>query len=62
MSGTECATGQQVQPGDVIGRVGFTGTVDPPGPAGAHVHWQLSNNPGFPPDLATTMNPLDLLV
>lgn len=34
-------TGDAVRAGDVIGEVGHTGTVRPPGPAGAHVHVTL---------------------
>lgn len=33
--------GQQVRPGDQLGVSGWSGGVDPPGPAGAHLHVQL---------------------
>lgn len=62
MEGTTRSDGETVQPGDVIGAVGFTGRVVPAGPAGAHLHWQLSAHPGFPPDFALIANPLDFLL
>jgi murein DD-endopeptidase MepM/ murein hydrolase activator NlpD len=55
-------TGDSVDAGDVIGFVGFTGTVVPPGPGGAHLHWQLSAHPDFPIDFQYIANPLDFLV
>lgn len=62
MNATDRVTGETVTDGDVLGEVGFTGRVDPPGPAGAHVHWQLSNHSGFPPGFEYIANPLDFLV
>lgn len=54
-------TGQLVHVGELIGEVGFTGFVVPAGPAGAHLHWQLSNHPGFPPNFEFIANPMDFL-
>ncbi|MEO8541288.1 MAG: M23 family metallopeptidase [bacterium] len=62
MSTTSRSTGESVVDGDVIGEVGFTGRVDPPGPAGAHTHWQLSSHSGFPQGFEYIANPLDFLV
>jgi murein DD-endopeptidase MepM/ murein hydrolase activator NlpD len=62
MNATNRTTGEVVTDGDVIGEVGFTGRVDPPGPAGAHTHWQLSSHSGFPPGFEYIANPLDFLV
>lgn len=62
MNATDRVTGETITDGDVLGEVGFTGKVDPPGPAGAHVHWQLSNHLGFPPGFEYIANPLDFLV
>lgn len=61
MNDTARATGEQVGPGDHIGDVGFTGFVVPAGPAGAHLHWQLSAHSGFPPGFEYIANPLDFL-
>ena len=61
MNGTERRNGDEVAAGDVIGTVGFTGRVVPPGPAGAHLHWQLSAHADFPIDFAFIANPLDFL-
>lgn len=61
MSETNRANGDRVAAGDQIGAVGFTGKVIPPGPAGAHLHWQLSAHAGFPPDFQYIANPLDFL-
>ncbi len=62
MNATGRATGESVTDGDVLGEVGFTGRVEPPGPAGAHLHWQLSSHSGFPPGFEYIANPLDFLV
>lgn len=62
MNATDRVAGETITDGDVLGEVGFTGKVDPPGPAGAHVHWQLSNHSGFPPGFEYIANPLDFLV
>lgn len=61
MESTPCRSGDRVEAGDVIGAVGFTGFVIPAGPAGAHLHWQLSTHPGFPRDFATTGDPAAFL-
>lgn len=34
--------GQMVQAGQQIGRVGYSGNVRPPGPAGAHLHFEIA--------------------
>lgn len=56
---TDRVSGEQVGAGDVIGAVGFTGFVVPEGPAGAHLHWQLSVHSGFPQGFEYIANPLD---
>ncbi len=61
MNATPRATGESVAPGDIIGEVGFSGRVVPAGPAGAHLHWQLSSHSGFPPGFEYIANPLDFL-
>ena len=55
---TDRVSGEQVGAGDVIGAVGFTGFVVPEGPAGAHLHWQLSAHSGFPQGFEYIANPL----
>lgn len=62
MNATSRTSGESVTDGDILGEVGFTGKVDPPGPAGAHLHWQLSSHSGFPPGFEYIANPLDFLV
>lgn len=62
MSDTPRITGEQVGLGDHIGDIGFTGFVIPEGPAGAHLHWQLSAHSGFPQGFEYIANPLDFLV
>lgn len=59
---TDRRDGDVVEAGDIIGRVGFTGKVIPAGPAGAHLHWQLSDHGDFPPNFEYIANPLDFLV
>lgn len=61
MNATDRSSGETVTDGDVLGEIGFTGRVDPPGPAGAHLHWQLSSHSGFPPGFEYIANPLDFL-
>ncbi|MBK7724219.1 MAG: M23 family metallopeptidase [Dehalococcoidia bacterium] len=58
---TTRTTGESVAAGDIIGAVGFTGFVVPEGPAGAHLHWQLSAHSGFPQGFEYIANPLDFL-
>lgn len=55
------APGQPVSAGDVIGFVGYSGFVQPPGPGGAHLHWQLSNNRSFPRAIEATADPAAFL-
>lgn len=62
MSEVSCATGDAIEPGQEIGKVGFTGFVVPAGPAGAHLHWQLSAHSGFPQGFEYIANPLDFLI
>ena len=59
MNNTDRSTGELVAAGEVIGEIGFTGRVEPPGPAGAHLHWQLSAHSGFPQGFEYIGNPLD---
>ena len=55
--------GHKVVPGDRLGLSGFTGKVDPPGPGGAHLHWQMCrNNRAFPRDLSIMKDPLSFPV
>lgn len=61
LDGTPRTSGERVVDGEHIGEVGFTGRVEPPGPAGAHLHWQISNHPGFPPGWEYVANPLDFV-
>jgi murein DD-endopeptidase MepM/ murein hydrolase activator NlpD len=61
MSATSRTTGEVAQAGEQIGEIGFTGRVVPPGPAGAHTHWQLSTHSGFPTGFEYIGNPLDFL-
>jgi murein DD-endopeptidase MepM/ murein hydrolase activator NlpD len=61
MRETTRTTGESVAAGDIIGAVGFTGFVVPEGPAGAHLHWQLSAHSGFPQGFEYIANPLDFL-
>ncbi|MDZ7727028.1 MAG: M23 family metallopeptidase [Dehalococcoidia bacterium] len=61
MDEIRCSNGDTVAAGDTIGTVGFTGKVVPPGPAGAHLHWQLSDHGSFPPNFEYVANPLDFL-
>lgn len=58
---TSRTSGERVVDGELIGGVGFTGRVEPPGPAGTHLHWQISNHPGFPPGWEYVANPLDFV-
>jgi len=59
LSDAERVSGEAVAGGEIIGRVGFSGRVEPPGPAGAHLHWQVSAHSGFPPGFEYTGNPMD---
>ena len=61
MNDTARVSGEIVAAGEVIGEIGFTGRVEPPGPAGAHLHWQLSAHSGFPQGFEYIGNPLDFL-
>lgn len=61
MDGTELETGATVRAGEVIGRLGWTGFVDPPNEGGAHLHWQVSNNRWFPKSQEATRDPTELL-
>lgn len=49
--------GQNVRKGQLIGRVGYSGNVRPPGPGGAHLHYEIGPN-GFasPGNRALTQN------
>jgi murein DD-endopeptidase MepM/ murein hydrolase activator NlpD len=39
-----CTQGDNVKEGDILGIVGFTGLVNPPGVAGSHVHLDISKH------------------
>ena len=39
--------GQQVRAGQTIGKVGYSGNVRPPGPGGAHLHFEVAPGGGF---------------
>jgi murein DD-endopeptidase MepM/ murein hydrolase activator NlpD len=45
LSGFVVRLGDAVQAGDIIAKSGYTGNVDPVGPAGAHLHFGLRVNP-----------------
>lgn len=50
--------GQAVVAGEKIGEVGYSGYVLPPGPEGAHTHWQICVNDGFPAEITLSDDPL----
>lgn len=58
MSALLVVTGQECKEGDIVGALGFSGSVQPPGPDGAHCHWQMCTDPGFPRDSAKGADPL----
>lgn len=51
------ADGTQVKIGDQLGLMGSTGYVDPPGPAGTHLHYEFRRLPMTPPNIPTTITP-----
>ncbi len=57
----EVENGTKVKAGDIIGRLGWTGFVDPPNEGGAHLHWQVSNNRWFPKSKDATRDPTEFL-
>jgi hypothetical protein len=46
MNGFAAYPGNRVRAGDVVGYLGHTGRVDPPGPAGTHTHIEVRNAAG----------------
>lgn len=61
LNSTLVVNNQIVRAGDMIGTVGFSGLVDPPNVNGAHLHWQVSQDPGFPKDAARSADPLSFM-
>jgi len=54
--------GQRVTADQVVLRSGYSGVVDPPGPAGAHCHFQVCVNSDFPTDIRASYDPRTLLM
>lgn len=61
LDSTAVENGMKVKAGDMIGRLGWTGFVDPPNEGGAHLHWQVSNNRWFPKTKDATRDPTEFL-
>lgn len=51
-------TGDKVKAGTAIGKMGWTGKVDPPGKDGTHLHWQVCLSKDFPTDITKSRDPL----
>lgn len=45
LSGFAVENGQEVQPGQIVGYVGYTGNCKPTGGAGTHLHWGIRPRP-----------------
>lgn len=45
LSGFAIENGQQVEPGQIVGYVGYTGNCKPTGGAGTHLHWGIRPRP-----------------
>jgi hypothetical protein len=57
MSHISVVTGQKVEAGELVGAVGHTGGVVPPGPAGAHLHIERhTSGPSNPTDPTKELN------
>lgn len=54
--------GENVVPGKIIALSGYSGYVQPPGPAGAHCHFQLCVNTQFPTDISYSRDPRAFLI
>lgn len=54
LSARRVRVGQTVQSGQVIGAVGYEGNVEPPGPGGSHLHFEIRRG-------GTPVNPLPFL-
>ena len=50
--------GDTVRAGQAIGKMGWTGQVDPPGRDGMHLHWQVCLTKDFPTDISQSRDPL----
>ena len=61
LDGTDLVNGDVVRAGDIIGRLGWTGFVDPPDEGGAHLHWQVSDSHWFPKSQDATRDPTRFL-
>ena len=55
MNDVTIQNGQTVLPGQTIGHLGYTGSVRPPGPNGAHLHFEVRQN-GVPVDPTLYLN------
>jgi len=58
MSEVYVVAGDMVEAGQVIGRMGWTGVVEPKGPGGTHLHWQVCKSSQFPTDITQSVDPL----
>lgn len=58
MSESYVTIGQDVKAGTVIGKMGWTGKVDPPNKWGTHLHWQVCKSASFPTDISLSADPL----
>jgi len=58
MSDVFVVPGQVVVAGTAIGKMGWTGQVDPPSEAGTHLHWQVCKSKDFPTDIGQSADPL----
>lgn len=52
------SVGDKVKAGQVIGKMGYTGTVLPKGPGGTHLHWQVCKSSQFPTDISYSTDPM----
>ncbi len=50
--------GQKVKAGTLIGKMGWTGTVEPKSKWGTHLHWQVCKTTTFPRDISQSADPL----
>lgn len=51
------SSGTRVKIGDEIGRMGYSGYVEPPGPGGTHLHYEFRGIPMEPPYIPTAIIP-----
>lgn len=58
MSVAYVSIGQKVKAGTLLGRMGWTGKVEPPNKNGTHLHWQVCKSTTFPQDISQSADPL----